>query len=186
MHSNMTSPRPIDVDLAAPVWPVATDYPGHEPSEIAPGLFMGGTADDDTIANAGLLARFGGPRPFEAVVTLYAGARPVSWQVAELRYGFGDGALEAADLDRIVAAAVWAHARWAAGDRVLVRCQAGLNRSGLVTALVLMLAGWEPADAIAQLRAARSPHALCNPAFVAWLLRDADAWLGPYRAAPAA
>ena len=127
-----------------------------------------------------------GARPFDAVVTLYAWARPVSWQVAELRYGFGDGALDTVDLERIVAAAVWAHARWAAGDRVLVRCQAGLNRSGLVTALVLMLAGWEPADAVRQLRVARSPHALCNAAFVAWLLRDAGAWLGPYRAAPAA
>ena len=185
MPSDMIPSRPDDVDLAAPVWPGAADYPGHEPSEIAPGLFMSGTADDDTIANAAPLGGFEGSRPFEAVLTLYAWARPVSWQVAELRYGFGDGALEAADLDRIVAVAVWAHARWATGDRVLVRCQAGLNRSGLVTALVLMLAGWEPADAIAQLRAARSPHALCNPAFVAWLLRDADAWLSPHRTAPA-
>ena len=168
------------------MWPGATEYPGHEPSEIAPGLFMGGTADADTVANAASLARFGDPRPFEAVVTLYAWARPVSWQVTELRYGFGDGALDAVDMDRVVGAAVWAHARWAAGDRVLVRCQAGLNRSGLVTALVLMLAGWEPAAAVRQIRAARSPHALYNPAFVEWLGRDADAWLAPNRVAPAA
>ena len=69
---------------------------------------MGGTAGGDTVADPAPLARFGGHRPFDAEVTLYAWARPVSWQVAELRYGFGDVALDAADLDRIVGAAVWA------------------------------------------------------------------------------
>ncbi|WP_157720571.1 hypothetical protein [Friedmanniella luteola] len=49
----------------------------------------------------------------------------------ELRYGFGDGSLVGVDLDRVVRAAEWAWQRWSAGNRVVFRCQAGLNRSGL-------------------------------------------------------
>lgn len=64
-----------------------------------------------------------------------------------------------------------------AADRVLIRCQAGLNRSGLVTALVLMLDGHSATEAVNQLRARRSPWALCNDAFVDWLVTDAAALL---------
>jgi len=48
-------------------------------------------------------------------------------------------------------------------------CQAGLNRSSLVAAYALMLAGATAADAIELLRQERSPAALCNPAFADWL-----------------
>ena|ERR1700688_1921617 len=53
----------------------------------------------------------------------------------------------------------------------LVHCQAGLNRSGLVTALALILEGMEPADAIAKLRQSRCNAVLCNKAFERWLLQ---------------
>lgn len=52
----------------------------------------------------------------------------------------------------------------------LVHCQAGLNRSGLVAALALILDGMPPADAIALLRKQRSEAVLCNRAFEHWLL----------------
>lgn len=52
----------------------------------------------------------------------------------------------------------------------LVHCQAGLNRSGLVTALSLVLSGMTPIEAIALLRASRSPAVLCNGTFEKWLL----------------
>ena len=101
----------------------------------------------------------------------------MDWEVEELRYGFGDGVLRGDDLGRVVRAAAWANERWMAGDRVLIRCQAGLNRSGLVTAMVLMLDGWTAAEAISHIRARRSPVALCNDRFVDWLLDHADAAL---------
>lgn len=49
----------------------------------------------------------------------------------------------------------------------LVHCQAGLNRSGLVAALVLVKGGFvaNGAEAIALLREKRSPAVLCNPTF---------------------
>ncbi len=69
-------------------------------------------------------------------------------------------------------------------EAVLVHCQAGLNRSGVVTALALMLNGdVATADkAIALLRARRGEAVLCNPLFVTWL-RSQDGLLGGERAA---
>lgn len=62
-----------------------------------------------------------------------------------------------------------------AGSRVLVHCQAGLNRSSLVVARVLMLRESMTADeAIALIREKRSPVCLCNPNFEAWLRRLDD------------
>jgi protein-tyrosine phosphatase len=58
---------------------------------------------------------------------------------------------------------------WKSGKKVLVRCQAGWNRSGLVTALALMKDGHKAKDAIDLIRARRSPHALCNEDFVRYL-----------------
>jgi len=54
--------------------------------------------------------------------------------------------------------------------KTLVHCQAGLNRSGLVGGLALVLSGTEPEDAIALLREQRSPSVLCNRTFERWLL----------------
>ena len=158
-------------DLEAPVaWDI--DYPSWQADEILPGLYMGGTHDDRTVADPMPLGNLGGRREYDAVVTLYAWAQPVDWEVEELRYGFGDGALHGDDLARVLRAAAWAYDRWQSGDRVMIRCQAGLNRSGLVTALVLVMDGWDPADAIRHIRARRSPHALFNRHFVRWLVTE--------------
>jgi hypothetical protein len=148
-------------------------YPSWRPDEILPRLFMGGTRDEGTVADPMPLQGLGGRRRYDAVATLFAWAQPVGWEVEELRYGFGDGSLRGADAARVIRAARWVHDRWRAGDRVLVRCQAGLNRSGLVTALVLILEGWQPADAIGHLRERRSPYVLFNPHFERWLLAEA-------------
>jgi hypothetical protein len=57
-----------------------------------------------------------------------------------------------------------------AGDRVVVNCAAGLNRSGLVVGRALIALGHEPADAIELIRAARGPNALFNGTFERFLL----------------
>jgi protein-tyrosine phosphatase len=57
-------------------------------------------------------------------------------------------------------------------------CQAGLNRSSLVVATALMLDGMTAGEAIALIRAVRSPACLCNPAFEEWLLGYAAAAAG--------
>ena len=72
-------------------------------------------------------------------------------------------------MKNILAAADWAYSEWKAGEAVLIRCQAGANRSGLVMALVLMKEGLSAQDAIDAIRSKRS-FAFSNSAFVKWLL----------------
>lgn len=151
-------------------WPVAL------PHMILPGLFQGGTEDHDVVWE-GAAQRLRGSYPFDVVVTLYADANPVPWGVEELRFGFYDAALEPRDAVRVVELARMAHARWAEGQQVLVRCQAGINRSGLVTALILMMSGMDAASAIALIRERRSPYVLSNAHFERWLLGEAATWL---------
>lgn len=54
--------------------------------------------------------------------------------------------------------------------KTLVHCQAGLNRSGLVSAYTMMKLGYRAEDAIQLLRDARSPLVLCNETFEKQLL----------------
>lgn len=162
---------------------VAPDW-GHEYgirelwSQILPGLYVGGTADDDVLGRAVAWEENSGRtvRPaaasatitandFDAVVTAYSFARPVDWGVEELRWGFMDGT-DPVDLETLRETVVWAHKRWAAGKQVLIRCQAGLNRSSLIAALVMIRSGMEPQAAIDKIRRTRSPRALFNTEFV--------------------
>lgn len=56
------------------------------------------------------------------------------------------------------------------GYRVLVHCQAGLNRSSLVIGYMLMKHyGYSADDAIQKIRDSRSPMCLCNDAFRQYL-----------------
>lgn len=142
--------------------------PAPAPTLIVPGLHMGGTPWNR------ILGRTDAPgddvgEGHDLVVTLFVHAQPVGSGCEELRFGFPDAALPDADAARVVRIAGYAHRVWCDGGDVLVRCQAGLNRSGLVTALVLIRAGLAPAQAIAHLRATRSRHALCNQHFDDWL-----------------
>lgn len=59
--------------------------------------------------------------------------------------------------------------RVAAGKKVLVTCMAGLNRSGMVTALALhQITGWSGADIVEHVQASRE-MALCNETFAKYI-----------------
>lgn len=166
-----TLPTPSVQSLLA--YGQADDWPEWQADQIVPGLFQGGTEDSAVITRAAA-PQYERTYPYDVVVTLYGNAQPAPWGVEEVRFGFLDAALTGADATRVVRAARYAYQRWASGDRVLVRCQAGVNRSGLVTALVLVMAGLSPAQAITLIRARRSSYALCNTEFVAWLLNHSE------------
>ena len=83
--------------------------------------------------------------------------------------GFPDSVLSEKDIPEIHSLVDWIYDEWKSGKKVLVRCQAGWNRSGICVALTLMKDGYKAKDAIDLIRARRSPHALCNEDFVRYL-----------------
>jgi protein-tyrosine phosphatase len=147
-------------------------------SEIAPNLFQGGTDDLDVIHLAVTNNRKRTDLPFDAIVTMYAWARPADWDVQEFRYGVPDASITNIDLNRLRSAVEFGYVRWKSGDRVLVRCQAGLNRSGLVTALILIKDGMSADQAIKTIRTHRGPDALFNRSFADWLVSEGVRFLG--------
>ena len=84
-----------------------TPTPYDDSHEILPGLFMGGTADDETVNYPMPLPELGDACQFDAVVTLYSFAQPMGWGVEEMRYGFADASVEHFDTDRLLRTAKW-------------------------------------------------------------------------------
>ena len=158
-----------------------SQYPISLYSEIAPNLFMGGTADEDVIHQAAPYNKARTDLPFDAIITMYAWANPADWKVQEFRYGIYDSDISQIDLDRLKQAVEFGYNRWLSGDRVLVRCQAGLNRSGLVTALIMMSTGLDAETAIEQIRKNRAEIALFNTHYVEWLMSEGAQFLAPTR-----
>jgi hypothetical protein len=148
-------------------------------SMIAPNLFQGGTDDLDVIHLPVTNNRKRTDLPFDAIVTMYAWARPADWQVQEFRYGVPYASIGDIDLSRLRQAVEFGHDRWKAGDRVLIRCQAGLTRSGLVLALILIKDGLKPSEAIAQIRQNRGEDALFNNNFHNWLMQEGEKFFSP-------
>ncbi len=131
-------------------------------SEIAPGLWQGG-------CETGLVL----PRFIKHLVSLYS---PERYKIRhELASSVNVAMLDSTEQDT---GQVTALAGWVSACRkkapVLVHCQAGLNRSGMVVARSLMLEGMTAGAAITLIREKRSPACLCNPAFEAWLRQAAD------------
>jgi hypothetical protein len=139
-------------------------------NQIQPGLFMGGTLDADVCQGEAGKNPLRNHLPFDAIATVYSWAKPAYWNIQEFRYGFYDASIDLIDKVRLGEIVTWAHKHWKAGDRVLVRCQAGLNRSGLVTALVFMYEGATASEAIECIRRYRGNDALFNREYVTWLL----------------
>jgi len=169
-------------EFAAPVYDVY--YPTDVWSEVLPGLWLGGTASADDMATAlGGGSAYGMPETtvtkekFDTVITLYAWAKPADWFVKEMRLGVLDGDLEDFDWPGIRALVQTAHTDWKSGKRVLIRCQAGINRSSLIMALVLVREGLSARKAIELMRKQRGQAVLANRHFVEWLTQlDVRKW----------
>jgi hypothetical protein len=140
-------------------------------SEITTNLWQGGTGQYETTYQGNKrLPAMNDPKQFDVVVSLNAYALPVGWLVKELRFGFADGPLDSRLIAEVEQVADWAYAEWKKNQRVLVRCEAGLNRSGLVNGLILMRDGMKAEEAILLIREKRNRFALNNAAFEKYLL----------------
>jgi len=146
-------------------------------SEVLNGLWQGGT--DDLDVDRQLKVPMITTKNFDTVITMYADANPVDWFVKEFRYGVWDSDINKMNTAELFDIVRLAHADWKRGKRVLIRCQAGWNRSGLITALVLIREGMGAREAIDLIRETRSEWALCNKSFEKFLLeQDPKVWQG--------
>ena len=142
-------------------------------SEVLPGLFQGGTHDHDTVRQGRAHGSAEvGIAHFDFVATLYVSALPVAGWVHEMRFGINDFDMSDFNIDDVRVMVTEAHRRWKDGQRVLIRCQAGLNRSGLITTLVLMREGFTADEAIHLIRRVRGGMGMSNPTFEEWLRSD--------------
>ncbi len=128
-------------------------------SEVAHNLWQGGTP-----ATVGTV-----PAYFRNVLCLYPWESYMRHEGTEVRVAplmdDPDGRVPSAKIEEL---ARWVNEKRAEGP-VLVHCQLGLNRSGLVNATALMQEGRTADEAIALLREKRSPVVLFNRTFEQWL-----------------
>ncbi len=124
-------------------------------SEITPALYQGGCTN-------GLIL----PDNIEHVVSLYP------WEQYTINHEpksllsiyMYDSESEATSIVSSVVA--WVLPKIAAGEKTLIHCQAGLNRSSLIAAMVLRASGaYSGQEAIDFLRKKRSSACLCNSTF---------------------
>jgi hypothetical protein len=148
-------------------------------SEMLPNLWMGGTDYNDR-TEFPMVDPFITAEDFDAVYTFYGNANPVDWMVEEYRYAFFDSERHKLDVSKLKRAVLMAYDDWKSGKRVLIRCQAGLNRSGIITALVLMRSGMTADNAIEHIRTKRDSYCLYNNYFTNFLReQDPLEWLDP-------
>lgn len=143
-------------------------------SEVLPRLHVGGTDDSNTIDVAQRLTALSERGLFESVASLYAFSAPMGWYVHEVRFGFQDGPIDDTTKAKVREIAKWLHSEWKAGRTVLARCQAGINRSCLTMALVLLEEGYSATAAIDLIRDKRFRHALSNQHFVRFIFEEEE------------
>lgn len=145
------------------------DAPGPQSpwDEIVPGLWMGGHYWTDP---AGELRPVVVGAEFDLVISLFT--RPGHGPDPRVEHLVGempDAPLTGAQLRTVLRLARAARTALDSGRRILVRCHSGYNRSGLVVAQCLVEGGLAPAAAIRLVRRGRSPRALNNEVFAAYL-----------------
>lgn len=140
---------------------------GVDPSEIVPGLYQG-----SIYTSSGSWQQHSITVVVDLAADMDAGLSVYDRCGLYVFWPITDGPIPEAATVRTLAEFVLRLMR--EGHKVLVRCQAGHNRSGLVTARVLIADGWSPADAVSKVRDARGPLALTNRVFVDWLLNEGE------------
>lgn len=155
--------------------PDSVPWPKDRWNEVVPNLFQGGQlweGPPDRKWSDYDAQRVKVREEFDAVFSFFVGDEPgqgPSDGIAHIRYPIPDGTLTPEDLLKTRAIAADVARCVQAGLKVLVRCQAGYNRSGLVTALALMELGYSAEQAVDLIRVARGPHALFRIVFLQYI-----------------
>ena len=134
-------------------------------------LWIGGVPEFDVVVAPGTVASPWRPTAhaglYDACLTMTPIAGPAGPGVLEYRVPLLDVDTPDLHLDVLHDALDWVLRQHQAGGRVLVRCHAGLNRSGVIAvpALTHLAAGWSFDEALAHARRTRHRLVLSRPAF---------------------
>lgn len=143
-------------------------FPADPWNEIMPDMWMGGMYFGPSMAACVPEDQF------DVVVSMAGrgamGTRVKNDRVTQHLFYIDDGQLGPLEMQYVMEAAQLVSEYWAEGDKILVRCNMGLNRSGLIVALALIDHGNEAQAVIDRIRSRRSPNALCNEWFVKYIL----------------
>jgi hypothetical protein len=129
-----------------------------EYSQIIDGLYQGSAPSPGPDAG----------KKFDALVLMAHEHQPTQKEfpgIEVLQAGIWDARPSGQDIQKAYKAAQWVATRLKAGKKVLVTCMAGLNRSGMVSAMSLIMMGYPPKNAMALVKNARGPKALSNKHF---------------------
>jgi protein-tyrosine phosphatase len=113
-------------------------------------------------------------KPFDVLVLCayelqFSTFKPSADLLRVYRCPLDDAVLTTAEATAAIEAGKFVARKLAEGKRVLVTCQQGRNRSGLVSAIALVVGGMQPHQAI-RLIQQRRKNALTNPSFVRFLM----------------
>lgn len=134
-----------------------------QPIEIDVGLWQG-----DENSPPAYQSQDGSSYEFDAIATIDPDIALLELPVEQMLLDLLDTAINRNQISAILNTADWVYENWQSGKQVLVRCQAGMNRSGLIIAIALMKDGASASEAITTIRA-KNPAALSNSAFVEFL-----------------
>lgn len=149
--------------IAPNLWLGGHDWRDPESTEKYEGFMSPCETTTEDLARAG----------FDVVISFYSrlGCEPPAG-AEHHHHRIPDGELGDHDLQRVKELAQLAVRRVQVGKKVLIRCQAGLNRASLCAAFALIKLGFEAREAIFHIREQRSPDALFNGAFVDYILQE--------------
>jgi hypothetical protein len=141
--------------------------------EVAPGLWQGAVPPEGhAVAEAGFSMLVLCAEEYQFQADCFPGVRVVHAPNDDA------DALSPQQIETAQEAAQAVARELARGGTILVTCAAGLNRSGLVNGLALVLHGGRSVDAAEVVRRIqlRRPWALCNPYFVELIHEAARRW----------
>lgn len=147
------------------------NYPNAEYHEILPNLYLGGHVwrDDSGRIRDGRSSSISNDPSWDYVVSAYIeGYSEKTLPQCDMRLVLFDDTEEGLDEDtwrRVGSAVDEAVARYKQNQKILVRCQAGYNRSGMLMCLILMRLGYTADEAIELARECRGKDVLINKSF---------------------
>lgn len=164
--------------------PYEVEWPNAEYHEILPNLFLGGCIwEENGAGRDGRHSSVSDDPSWDYVISFFLDlTSKKSFPQCDMRlvlFEDTEGGLDDETWKKIRFAVDEVVFRWRQSQKVLVRCQAGYNRSGLVMSLVLMRLGMTADEAIHHLRWLRGRSVLVNPVFERYVYEREAEYLDP-------